>query len=520
MSVFSTSSLSASDVSLTRRIKPLPKRRRTSFRRFQIEDHISSIDPPLISTYHHSISNGRVDKLEELNVTPSHSHDSNKSVSFYARSRIVDDADGEGDYTDHLQQPNNTKKRKVPAATAAFAQESSTRDNDDLIDDDPSHDSQASLPRKVADGAGANHGPQELEYQPITTRRKPTSLVTVATLRIKELLQARRKMMATVIRDGIDPLALELALSLPFARLPTQPLIRAWSYGPKFRLRPRCRVATPSSREPCFSRKFTFSFPSPIGKRYTIAKKVAAGLHLRFQTELTRQATIAPEMALTTTSMSSNITSPGKKKDDFGPAHVSSIVPSADDLSKKPNKLKKKKRSVLANASNPHHLRNYVPSRISHAGGYQTPSSHGQVNTSLGPLALKFLSATLPPRSKGRIPTAESSGSSLILLETEWICPFCEYSLFYSDEAAMQRAVRNRRRILVRRRNARERAAAAASGVIVSRRRDTSDDEDEGESEEDEDSFGEGGDIAPDAPLPREVGTIDTRQDRGPHPGG
>ncbi|EUC59115.1 hypothetical protein RSOL_296870 [Rhizoctonia solani AG-3 Rhs1AP] len=327
-------------------------------------------------------------------------------------------------------------------------------------------------------------------------------------------------MMATAIRGNIDPLVLELALTLPFPRPPTQPLIRAWSYGPKLRQRPRRRVATPSSREPCFSRKFTFSFPSPIGKRYTIAKKVAAGLHLRFQAELTRQATTASEMTLITTSKSSNITSPEKKKDDFGSTQVSSIAPSTDNLSKKPNKLKKKKRSVLANASNPHHLLNYVPSRVSHVGSHQILASHGPVNNPLGPLALKFLSSTLPPRSKGRIPTAESWGSSLIRPETEWICPFCEYGLFYSDEAAMQRAVRNRRRILVRRRNARERAAAAASGAIASRSRDTSDDEGESESEEDEDSFGEGSDIAPDAPLPREVGTIGTRQDRGPHPGG
>jgi hypothetical protein len=46
----------------------------------------------------------------------------------------------------------------------------------------------------------------------------------------------------------------------------------------------------------------------------------------------------------------------------------------------------------------------------------------------------------------------------------EWICAFCEYSLFYGDDQEYRRAIRNRKKILRRRRRARERAAAAASG--------------------------------------------------------
>ncbi|CCO30425.1 hypothetical protein BN14_04454 [Rhizoctonia solani AG-1 IB] len=293
--------------------------------------------------------------------------------------------------------------------------------------------------------------------------------------------------MAAAIRDDIDPLALDFALSAPFARPTTQPPLRAWSYGPKFRRRPLNSASPSFRREPCFTSDFTFSAPSPISKRYSIAKKVASGLRLRFQTELARQATTAAELALKATSRPSNNFSTERKKADSGAVHLTSNRANADKLPKKP---KKKKRSALANASNPHHLRNYVPS------------------------------PTLSLRQSGRAPTVENLGSSLIRPEAEWICPFCEYSLFYGDEAGMQRATRNRRKILIRRRNARERAAAAASGAIASKSQDTFDDQDQGESEDDGELFGDHNDLAPDVPLPHEVIATGAHRDRGPHPGG
>lgn len=48
--------------------------------------------------------------------------------------------------------------------------------------------------------------------------------------------------------------------------------------------------------------------------------------------------------------------------------------------------------------------------------------------------------------------------------QDEWICPTCEYRLFYGGDAEYRLAIRNRKKILKRRRRARERAAAAASG--------------------------------------------------------
>jgi hypothetical protein len=124
---------------------------------------------------------------------------------------------------------------------------------------------------------------------------------------------------------------------------------------------------------------------------------------------------------------------------------------------------KKKKRSTLANASNPHHLRNYVPSRLPHSG--PVDGSHVNVNN-IWPLPVRFLSAEIP--AKGRRSGRKAVSSSPLVQVTppaeEWICAFCEYDLFYGDEAVYRKAVRNRKKILRRRRRAAERAAAAASG--------------------------------------------------------
>lgn len=137
-------------------------------------------------------------------------------------------------------------------------------------------------------------------------------------------------------------------------------------------------------------------------------------------------------------------------------------------------KAKKKKRSALANASNPHHLRNYVPSRLPHTGD---GANGGKVNANGSAaggwqLPLLFLSSEIPPRRRDRgkkssVPMGSSPLIQLTQPSEEWICAFCEYDLFYGNDAAYRRAVRNRKKILRRRRRARERAAAAASGVAA-----------------------------------------------------
>lgn len=127
------------------------------------------------------------------------------------------------------------------------------------------------------------------------------------------------------------------------------------------------------------------------------------------------------------------------------------------------SKGKKKKRSALANASNPHHLRNYVPSRLPNANANRSSSAHAAGNDPYSMFALRFLSAQLPPRKQQHTPGVTPI-ASLTNPEEEWICPSCEYNLFYGDDHSYRRAVRQRKKILSRRRRAQERAAATAAG--------------------------------------------------------
>ena len=202
----------------------------------------------------------------------------------------------------------------------------------------------------------------------------------------------------------------------------------------------------------------------------------------RFEYELTRQAEKATESAKGTATNGTTVGHGGS--DDGGgatvakhneraarkarvttqsvqdaDAHAVSTSPSSTKTSGK----KKKKRSALANASNPHHLRNYVPSRIPNQGHPSAAQLGANAQNLLSPLPLLFLSAQIPPRrSTQQRPSAVAS--QLANPAEEWICPTCEYRLFYGDEQGYRMGVRNRKKILKRRRRARERAAAAANG--------------------------------------------------------
>ncbi|KAF5362513.1 hypothetical protein D9756_002673 [Leucocoprinus leucothites] len=258
------------------------------------------------------------------------------------------------------------------------------------------------------------------------------------------------------------------------------------------------------------TREFTYSLASATAERLVNMQQEVTKLRSLFATELARQTAKAAEMVVGTGKSGGG--GPGKSGKRRAQQRARTIMnaksgeqqaeflempqqgtrPSAQPQTPSPQisqtqsqgqtptpkKGKKKKRSTMANASNPHHLRNYVPSRLPHAagGGGSTGMNHGQGNQTanaslLWPLALKFLSADLPPRRRkdtsgtGQSDIGVQSLPQLVVPQEEWICSFCEYSLFYGEDAEYRRAIRNRKKVLKRRRRARERAAAAASGV-------------------------------------------------------
>lgn len=194
-------------------------------------------------------------------------------------------------------------------------------------------------------------------------------------------------------------------------------------------------------------------------------------LRNRFEAELARQAAKAAKIAASSRIMTS-LPVKSRSKRDRAQQQARAITGGNGEqpeealdqsLTGMKPRGKKKKRSALANASNPHHLRNYVPSRLPHSAQNNTSQTNANAQSFLGPMPLRFLSAEIPPRRRKKTPGAQPM-AQLTNPADEWICAFCEYSLFYGDEQEYRRAVRNRKKILKRRRRARERAAAAASG--------------------------------------------------------
>lgn len=204
-------------------------------------------------------------------------------------------------------------------------------------------------------------------------------------------------------------------------------------------------------------------------ERAVSTREEAAELRKRFEEELTLQAARAAEAAAKHAAMMEP--PPKNRKRAAGgtartgfPTRMDSDTASGDQGAGK-GRQKKKKRSALANASNPHHLRNYVPSRLPQQPPPLTQASLNAANF-LTPPPLRFLTAEIPPKRRkkgGHTPTPLPNTLTQPL--DEWICANCEYSLFYGDDGSFRRAVKNRKKILSRRRRARERAAAAASGV-------------------------------------------------------
>ncbi|KAI0339416.1 hypothetical protein BDW22DRAFT_1400151 [Trametopsis cervina] len=482
----------APDLPPHRRTKPLPKRRRMSESSSR-EDSLPDLSPSeatpdssdgLVSTdsllalqsYYMPILGGMEDLIKhdaEGGLFSGREH-----VSPLLRaSRGYEEDGGEGDYLDHFQQPGNTKKRKVPANLAAMG---------------PGHDLGGSGDDEATDRAIPTGRPDH-EYDAGAlypygglVHKKRMSRATLAGLKHKDMLRSRKRQLAAVLgalTHG-DTLALDQALSAnyPFARggLPAdipghEPIRMRLSRRPGSRLARAFKLfqaqLPPSNRPRPFPKsEFHFTFHSATSERLIATKEEVASLHARFEAELSRQAAKAAEAARQTTAMLGGgpvaKRSAKQGRTANGRATDAVVAGSEQSPSVPPQKTgKKKKRSALANASNPHHLRNYVPSRLPNSGQPNTAQTLSGTQNLLNPLPVRFLSADVPPRRRRKAPV--SAATPITNPAEEWICPFCEYDLFYGDDADYQRAVGRRKKILRRRRRARERAAAAASGAAA-----------------------------------------------------
>lgn len=205
----------------------------------------------------------------------------------------------------------------------------------------------------------------------------------------------------------------------------------------------------------------------------------------RFEAELTRQATKAAEaaaearqaaLALTKGSRAKGV-SRAQQRARTTAGHGDEGAEFLDQslLGVKSRGSKKKKRSALAIASNPHHRRNYVPSRLPQSGTANAAQAALNAQNYLGPPPFRFLSAEIPTR-RGKKSQTTPPTTQLTNPTDEWICPFCEYELFYGNDPDYRRSVRNRKKILRRRRRA-ERAAANVTAKVPERSASAQDEE-------------------------------------------
>ncbi|KAG6374772.1 hypothetical protein JVT61DRAFT_4149 [Boletus reticuloceps] len=489
----SSPTFDASEFPPLRRLKPLPKRRRTSDVAAQVSEPDDLIQPMAdllggaeslaeeliaradslsssvaLQSYYSSVLGGgditQGDVLDEnLSGSFSQTFDLSTVYQRFAEglgSGKQDEDHSEGDYTDHLQQPGNTKKRKVPANMSGTV-----------------NGREVSLPLSVEEEMGDNvlstaRSDQDLDILAALPssaaqlqRKGKMSPSTLAGLQHKELLKHRKRQLAAVLGALSlgDALALDQALSthLPFVST----LFSSDSIPPRATSLSSTRASTgtcckgPGVRTQSHSKECFIPGPSD---RLIATKEEVLALRSRFEAELARQAGRAAKaaakakQAALAASKASRSKRSGKLQPSL-PGGDQSVDPSDLSPSGKSRGSKKKKRNALAIASNPHHRNNYVPSRLASSGHVNPVQASLNAQNSLGPQPLRFLSAELPPRRrKKEIATPKTQ---IVNPADEWICPRCEYSLFYGDGTDYRRAIRDRKQILRRRRRAQERAA-------------------------------------------------------------
>ncbi|KAF8517927.1 hypothetical protein BU17DRAFT_49059 [Hysterangium stoloniferum] len=490
-----------------RRVKPLPKRRRTSDDPLLLPD-TTQYAPAMLPTngpvdmtafglnmplpqYYMPMFNGVQDLFRMSAANDDRS--SQYPGGFAVPVGPVDEEDhGDGDYVDHLQQPANTKKRKVPAAhhsTSDPLGSPATLGSDEA---DERARSMTAMGRSDNDDISDVAPTLSPPAPPLVLRKNRTSAATLAGLQHKELLKTRKRQLAAVLGalSHGDTLALDQALSARYSNIgPLTGQNRTDGKENISRDRPDRRsnkrktdglaltLTSPESNShgaPFPSVEFTFVCPSPTSERLISTRKEVAVLHSRFEAELSRQAAKAAEVARQNAAENGVVAKRDRNQQRSRTSGNNAVSSTGNGLidstgaGAKTRTSKKKKRSALANASNPHHLRNYVPSRIPHSGASPAHVQAGANALNLvSPLPVRFLTAEIAPKRRHKKSAATVPTPSLAPLlqpEDEWICALCEYSLFYGEEPGFRRAIRSRKKILIRRRRARERAAAAANG--------------------------------------------------------
>ncbi|THH15749.1 hypothetical protein EW146_g4783 [Bondarzewia mesenterica] len=498
-----------------RRVKPLPKRRRTSADTSNGTPHDKSAGGLLPSILPHlpgpdATAEELIVHAEELSAQMALQsyympifggvqgfmkgesgvldHDGTPAINFGVDfgSGGRDDEQGDGDYVDHLPQPGNTKKRKVPA------NQFGSRGEHDVMDGQ-SGGEEEQMDRGIPVGVRQDEETFDL-LRPsspgggdVKPRRRKMLPATLVGLQHKEMLKHRKRQLAAVLGalSHGDTLALDQALSANYPLLnptaskafigdwnaldPRPRLLRRASHVARLRARAKFPISPETAERVAFPEcNFSFVCHSTTSDRLVATREEVAVLHARFEAELARQAAKAEEAAKQAASAAptnaSKQTDRARQKARTGPPKpiVNSLLPD-QTFGVTKSRGKKKKRSALANASNPHHLRNYVPSRLPNQGQINSAQAQANAQNFVSSLPLRFLSAEIPSRRR-KHDRPSTPMSQLVNPADEWICPFCEYQLFYGSEQGYRRALRDRKKILKRRRRARERAAAAASG--------------------------------------------------------
>jgi len=178
-----------------------------------------------------------------------------------------DDDNGESDYVDHLQLPLNTKKRKVPGLhNRSLALSDSVNGGGDGPQDTSEGGLLLAAHRRMADGPeNVFSSTTGMTPHALSKRNTRGSQVTLAALQQKEVVYTRKRQFAAVLEgtDEMNQLALELALLGRYPQLdgldPKVPSLRGARRTNRLALKEN---QVPPSDSPVPTCDFTFAYSS------------------------------------------------------------------------------------------------------------------------------------------------------------------------------------------------------------------------------------------------------------------